>query len=41
MTALLLEIGEQGWVPLPLCHPAADLFLEAVALSLEILIFVG
>ena len=41
MISLLLVMGGDCWVPLPLCHPAAAPFLEAVALSLEILIVVG
>ena len=41
MIAFLFATGAQGWVPPPLCFPAADRFLEAVGLSLEILIFVG
>ena len=34
-------MGEQVWVPLPLCCPAVARFLEEVGLSLEILILVG
>ena len=39
--AFLFEMGEQGWVPLPLCCPAAARFLEALGLSLDTLILVG
>ena len=41
MITFLFAMGEQGWVPFPLCCPAAACFLEAGGLSLEILIFVG
>ena len=41
MATFLFAIGSQGWVPLPLCCPAAALFLEEIGLSLDILIFVG
>ena len=41
MIDFLFPMGAQVWVPLPLCCPATALFLEAVGLSLEILIFVG
>ena len=41
MIAFLFPMGAQVWVPLPLCCLATALFLEAVGLSLEILIFVG
>ena len=41
MIAFLFAMGGKCWVPLPLCLPAAALFLEAEVLLLEILIFVG
>ena len=41
MITLLFSIGEQCWVPLPLCCFDSARFLEVVGLSLEILIFVG
>ena len=41
MITFILEMGEQRWVPLPLCFPAAARFLEAVCLSLDIRIIVG
>ena len=41
MISFLLAIGAQCWVPHPLYRPAAAPFLEAIGLSLEILIFVS
>ena len=41
ITAFPLLMGEQCWVPLPLCCPDDAPFLGEVALSLEILIVVG
>ena len=40
MITFLFSIRAQGWVSLPLCCPAAARFLEAVGLSLEIIIIV-
>ena len=40
MIAQLLEMGAHLWLPLPLCRTSVASFLEAVALSLDILIVV-
>ena len=41
MIPFLFAMWEQGWVPLPLCFPAAARFLEAGGFSFEILNLVG
>ena len=41
MIAFLIAMGEQCWVPLPLCIPSSAPFIETVALLLDILIVVG
>ena len=41
MIAFLLAMEEQGWILIPFCRPSATLFLEALGIPLEILIFVG
>ena len=41
MINLIFAIGTQGWVPLPLCFPITARFIEAVGLSLDILILIG
>ena len=41
MIDIVLAMGAHWWVPVPLCSPAATPFLDAVGLSLEILIVIG
>ena len=41
MIDFLIVMGSKCWVPLTLCCPIASPFIEAVGLSLEILIFIG